>query len=101
MKEGDVVIVNGKAGLIYEIEPDGGYWINMGGIICRFPKTTTIKLPPEELKEVLGLKIKQDDADFRERMSQATAPLAGVLEEYQRNRSMRRWLYQKIKMLIP
>ncbi|MCL4359846.1 hypothetical protein M1555_01135 [Patescibacteria group bacterium] len=86
-----------RTGIVYTVDIDGRIFINYGGIIQMLHSWDTVHAVPEEERERVWLDLKLRDAEMRERMRIATAPLSELLEEYEQNDTFFKWLGNELR----
>lgn len=86
-----------EAGIILDIEQGERVFINYGGVASLLHDEDQIRLAPEEIREALTLRLKQNSEDLQAEGYEATKHIRGILEEFWQNDTFFKWLVNSVK----
>ena len=103
---GDVVLVQRdvgrmkgqeEGGIVYDIEPSGRVFINYGGVVSLLHDKEQVRPAPEDIREALELRLRQNSEDLSLELSKYTDPLRDILEDYYKNDTLLKYTVNSIK----
>jgi hypothetical protein len=91
LKKDDLLLILGKndnyerAGTVDSIDKHGTVWINYGGYVTVLYGADQIRVPPEEEREAIALRLKEQNDRMRELLQEFTGPIADEMVKLNKN----------------